>query len=222
MDINKDILIKLALDLDIPDLISLCRTNKSINNKICNNNNFWRIKLNKEYPNTIGLFQNVDYRKIYNSIINKKKNIYYTFQIYENGTFKILDELYKENDITDDDLDKIFFSVIGDFPKGTKIWVSFLQSNIEISHENKGFLSKEEAINNILKIIKDVLVDSYKNKDLIEEIKGKTIKEILGYDNVNELIEFYRNEFYTKGIVLIPDLDGYDEDYTFTIKELTL
>lgn len=47
--IHKDILIKLALDLDLPDLLSLCRTSERFNTIVCNSDKFWKQKLWKDY-----------------------------------------------------------------------------------------------------------------------------------------------------------------------------
>lgn len=45
----KDVLVALALDLDLEYVISLCQTSPIFNEKICQNNNFWLNKLIKEY-----------------------------------------------------------------------------------------------------------------------------------------------------------------------------
>jgi hypothetical protein len=47
----KDVLVYLALELNLVDIVSLCKSNKNIDNKICKNQYFWRNKINKEYPN---------------------------------------------------------------------------------------------------------------------------------------------------------------------------
>ena len=45
----KDVMAEMALNLSAPDLISLCSASKS-QNRICNSNDFWRRKLEKDYP----------------------------------------------------------------------------------------------------------------------------------------------------------------------------
>ena len=45
----KDVAIEMALNLSAPDLISFCSASKS-QNRICNSNDFWRRKLEKDYP----------------------------------------------------------------------------------------------------------------------------------------------------------------------------
>lgn len=44
-----DILIMIALDLDTIEAIQLYKTTTRLNNAICNNSNFWRKKIEKEY-----------------------------------------------------------------------------------------------------------------------------------------------------------------------------
>lgn len=45
----KDVAIEMALNLSPPDFISFCSTSKA-QNRICNSNDFWRRKLEKDYP----------------------------------------------------------------------------------------------------------------------------------------------------------------------------
>ena len=49
----------------MPDLLSLCKTSKRMNDLLCANDTFWRQKLYKDYPETIGKFQNVENRNNY-------------------------------------------------------------------------------------------------------------------------------------------------------------
>lgn len=48
---NKDILAKIALELDAPEILNMCLTNKSFNKAICNSESFWLNKLKKDAPN---------------------------------------------------------------------------------------------------------------------------------------------------------------------------
>ena len=45
----KDVAIEMALNLSPPDLINFCSASKA-QNRICNSNDFWRRKLDKDYP----------------------------------------------------------------------------------------------------------------------------------------------------------------------------
>lgn len=47
-NLPKDILFKLALDLDLPDLFSLCLSSKKYNDAICDNQDFWKQRLIKD------------------------------------------------------------------------------------------------------------------------------------------------------------------------------
>mgnify|MGYP003649446826 FL=1 len=43
-NLHKDVLIMLALDLELTDLFNLCQTNKRFNTILCKNDNFWKQK----------------------------------------------------------------------------------------------------------------------------------------------------------------------------------
>lgn len=49
VDFPKDVIVYLALTLDLPEILSLCRTNSKFNNIVCENQSFWRNKLKKDY-----------------------------------------------------------------------------------------------------------------------------------------------------------------------------
>ena len=48
--LRKDELFRIAIELDLPDLLSLCAASKIINGKICERNDIWLYKINKEFP----------------------------------------------------------------------------------------------------------------------------------------------------------------------------
>ena len=45
----KDVAIEMALNLSAPDFISFCSASKA-QNRVCNSNDFWRRKLERDYP----------------------------------------------------------------------------------------------------------------------------------------------------------------------------
>ncbi|GAG79205.1 unnamed protein product, partial [marine sediment metagenome] len=47
--IPKDIIVLLALELDISDVLTYCRLSKRFNNAVCNNFSFWYNKLFKDF-----------------------------------------------------------------------------------------------------------------------------------------------------------------------------
>ena len=65
----KEMLIEIALYLDMEGIIKFCKTNKRVNSVVCENENFWRQKLLKDYPNHDSLSQfEESYRNKYRRI----------------------------------------------------------------------------------------------------------------------------------------------------------
>lgn len=48
-NLPNDVLIYMALSMDLPEILSLCRVNSNINNIICDNEVFWMNKLRHDY-----------------------------------------------------------------------------------------------------------------------------------------------------------------------------
>lgn len=75
--IDKDILMEIALGLDMPELLKLCLTSKRINGLICNNKLFWLNKVKRNYPKTyIAYFKkdtSPDWKSIYEKIYKISK-----------------------------------------------------------------------------------------------------------------------------------------------------
>jgi hypothetical protein len=49
-DLPKDVLVKMALSLDLPEILYLCQTSKQFNRNVCENNNFWMNKYMQDFP----------------------------------------------------------------------------------------------------------------------------------------------------------------------------
>ena len=49
--LNKDMMVKIALELDLPDLMNLCVTDPEFRRKICDNDDMWRMKMKRDFPN---------------------------------------------------------------------------------------------------------------------------------------------------------------------------
>jgi len=49
-DLPGDIKRKIAIELSPPDLVSFCMTNKKYNADVCNDQGFWRLKLQRDFP----------------------------------------------------------------------------------------------------------------------------------------------------------------------------
>lgn len=66
-------IIKIALDLNLNDILQYCSQNLKINKLICNNQNFWKEKMYKDYFHILNLsLYGKNYKEIY---INLSKNI---------------------------------------------------------------------------------------------------------------------------------------------------
>ena len=50
--LNKDDLILIAIQLDLPDLLNFCKTSTKVDEKVCKNKYFWMRKLKEDYPNS--------------------------------------------------------------------------------------------------------------------------------------------------------------------------
>src|SRR5579883_2276847 len=57
MQLPLDIQKQIALELKPTDLIAFCLSNKTINQTICNDSAFWRLKLERDYPIDFESFQ---------------------------------------------------------------------------------------------------------------------------------------------------------------------
>ena len=58
--VNKDILLKIALESDLHEILALCISNKFISERICDNEEFWGDKLRRDFPD----YQKLDLREI--------------------------------------------------------------------------------------------------------------------------------------------------------------
>ena len=73
MNLTDDVFYDILLDLDYDSIKKYCLSNKSIN-LLCNNQNFWRNKFNRDYPSLT--IKSTNWKKEYNDIYNayKKSN----------------------------------------------------------------------------------------------------------------------------------------------------
>ena len=67
----KDLLFSLAMELDLPSLLRFCRSSKIVNEKVCKQDDIWKYKLNKEFPDYLNLkVKNKSFREIYTLLYN--------------------------------------------------------------------------------------------------------------------------------------------------------
>lgn len=57
---SKDVLFTIAMNSELPDLLRWCQSNSRINKDVCNNDDVWRSKLLKNYPE----YKNIDFSSI--------------------------------------------------------------------------------------------------------------------------------------------------------------
>jgi Leucine-rich repeat (LRR) protein len=86
---SKDVLFTIAMNLRLPDLLKWCSSNSRLNRDICNNDNVWRSKLLRDYPD-IEIFQlNKSLRETYvflyslsyiKELLNSDESIHDIFQ----------------------------------------------------------------------------------------------------------------------------------------------
>ena len=111
---NPNILRKIALDLEPYDLISFCASDKSFNKNICSDDNFWRLKIQKDFPEIFEYFKKTglilrnpkttyirNFKKL-SEIIEKNATVYYNREetdilknIKNENKAEVKDKIYK-------------------------------------------------------------------------------------------------------------------------------
>jgi hypothetical protein len=82
--LNKDMLVQIGIELDLPSLLKLCQSSKEINNKLCQQDTVWHYKLEKDFNE----YLNSDkYPKFYNIYKELGKKGYYMF-LYKLSSIK--------------------------------------------------------------------------------------------------------------------------------------
>jgi hypothetical protein len=167
--LNRDELFLIAMDLDISSLINLCKSSKLINEKICNNNIFWRNKLYKDCPNALMIPNNMitDYKALYRTVSKPVYSTYYVYslKVKENQPAVLLDFVSKKylsdkerneyfgNILSPEDIQRLKtheFFVQGYYPKGTKIWLYNYSLTSYIGRAN----TRERAIEEFILLMK--------------------------------------------------------------------
>lgn len=80
-----DVLIRMALDYDMPEILSLCLTSKRINGIICENSKFWMNKLIRDYPKTFQKVKEIgatDWKKYYSRAYKVTHSNYNQMKLY--------------------------------------------------------------------------------------------------------------------------------------------
>ena len=177
MSFPRDIIILLALELDHPSIINLCRSSKRYNELICKNQNFWRLKIEKERPGVLELIdeETINYKHLYEDLQKDVLSISYErFDIF--GAIKGNLEEYDGFTVLDFD---------NEYKIGDKVWV--VVGSEEVISSPIITKSKEEA----LSIIKGEI--AHIHDDLTDN--GYNLKEL----------EYYYKELEETDSVIIYD-----------------
>nr|QBK91615.1 MAG: F-box-like family protein [Pithovirus LCPAC302] len=105
MDVPKDILQKISLNLSPRDILSLCLTNSFYQRNICNSKDFWRNKILTDYPNRVKLENNAYFKqdpKILYMILSEESKIIIIRKEEYRELYKISNEIYTEDNFGED------------------------------------------------------------------------------------------------------------------------
>lgn len=95
----RDVLIYIALQMDLPEILSLCRTSSRINEIVCENDKFWMNKVMREYPKIFNSRHRYKYGKTFKEIHEYVSQEY----IYIDLSYKIEHSYYDEDDFENSD-----------------------------------------------------------------------------------------------------------------------
>lgn len=68
LSLPPDLWIQIAMELSLPDILSLCASNSNFEERVCKSSNFWRRKIVRDFPGIKQLPKNDDNRKFYTHI----------------------------------------------------------------------------------------------------------------------------------------------------------
>lgn len=208
-DLNKDVLLLLAMQMDLPTLNNFCRTSKRINEKVCNNDIFWRNKLEKDFPGFIKHPHIVEGK--YKRFTDKEEYIFLTNIL----TSKRFEEILKKPDIASDilgigqnsalDLYDLLYNQFTDRDWGViniKVIENFIEFEILLNEAFDTYLEGQIG----------------RTRSFLNEIKqGKFQKEIEEY--VNETNQFRNDQYSTKDYITF--LLGLESDFQNYIRQNT-
>jgi hypothetical protein len=97
---SPDVLMRMVLEFELPDILPLCKVSKRFNKLICNNEIFWMNKTIKDYPKQYQIIKD-------RNIKVNWKNLYYKIRAVQSGKAKFIrlrtskslsNEIMKSND----------------------------------------------------------------------------------------------------------------------------
>src|SRR5581483_2018560 len=76
--LDQNVLFQIGIELDLPDLLGLCQSNKEINRKLCKQDDIWNYRLKKDFNDYLD-FTDIDSQyPIFQEIYQRNKREYYT------------------------------------------------------------------------------------------------------------------------------------------------
>lgn len=189
-----DVLIYMALNLDMPEILNLCNISDKINSILCNNERFWMNKVIKDYPkifnsNTQFLYGKT-YKEIYKQLskeyitIDIEYNIEYTDGFYIQDTISLYHQIKISTLVPLDEIKSMIYDIIMSFNQ-----YIFIEGNYEIYVDRVMTCDAEEisqdCFNNITHDTTDIMINlkSYEPID-------PTLEQVYQYS-----LESYVNEF---------------------------
>jgi hypothetical protein len=189
--LSKDTLFLIALELDMPSLFSLCNSNKKLNLKLCENEEFWKIKLRKEFGSYYEKNRRfLKYKDQYLYLkrvlsINNLNNLLERYKIltdYDHDIFMKPLDIYDLIYDTDNSDRSVGFVNTGSHEEEHEFLFFYVLYHLEYLYDNKPGRSKQ-----ILQDIRDENI----NKRILSVIHEEDIEpriQALGYKDLKDYL----------------------------------
>ena len=147
--LEKDQLFLLALELDLPELLSFCSSSKRINDLICKRNDIWYYKLNKEFSDLkyTGKEPRPYYIKLkkISNVHPELRNILPLINIEKYDNIKIQPIIYKVESLLDSLDPNVLIKIMNDY-NNHKIYGKTKKINYPNTEEILRFLSRSGLV----------------------------------------------------------------------------
>ena len=230
--LSKDLLIELALELSLPDLLRLCQSSKRNNKLLCESDTFWRRKLAKDYPDVdrrdnpkfkYMIYSTYEYAtpispSKFNGDINIPKDV------FRMEIERIIKQYYSiMNDANDFKSRRIITQRVNNLIKTTKqLTKNYAKRLSKNYNKHRKFLSTrdfQKLLTNIIDKIKKVkrkisimyeinrlINESKKNLEPIPEILSESMIRLMNIQSIN--IDVINNPYFK---ILIKDYNDYKD-----------
>lgn len=207
MELPFDIQRQIALELEPYDLIIFCRSNKNINREICNSNEFWRLKMEKDFPEVWSYFTNAG------MIMKQPKNTYIRIFI---AISKIIEK----------ETDRFMYGYIGNVGLKNGVHPYLMEQKMERNNNSEMFYDRVNEIGllndqNVFDI-KDkfykVLYDSYVDYRLSYNYDNNKVNEILDKNLIKHNLQLGQLDFsdFLWSTIIESPLIKYKKSNVFT------